>query len=258
LIPLTKNIKLYAKLLLSVGQQGRGVSQRQPLQPVDCGELIKRLMDEENEDKAKIVERLDLGRPKEGTNMYKKRDQTQLNKFLSLLDISEKSKDFVGWGWEGYPKIPFSSALELKSLSHEEQDIVLQSVFKGDEQKKGLFKNDMKKIAKFRRENENLSIQDCVEKVFKLKPVTVITHVVVCETYAKLKNFIKTNSDHKEKLLEILKSNISGEFYEIDTTDILVSISMDEEAYKIFHEQQYKKDVHFTEFLNTFLEDKLE
>ena len=52
MIPLTKNIKLYAKLLLSVGQQGRGVSQRQPLQPVDCGELIKRLMDEENEDKA--------------------------------------------------------------------------------------------------------------------------------------------------------------------------------------------------------------
>ena len=164
----------------------------------------------------------------------------------------------MGGGWEGYPKIPFSSALELKSLSHEEQDIVLQSVFKGDEQKKGLFKNDMKKIAKFRRENENLSIQDCVEKVFKLKPVTVITHIVVCETYAKLKNFIKTHSDHIEKLLTILKSNISGKFYEIDTTDILVSISMDEEAYKIFHEQQYKKDVHFTEFLNTFLEDKLE
>jgi len=258
LIPLTKNIKLYAKLLLSVGQQGRGVSQRQPLQPVDCGELIKRLMDEENEDKSKVVKRLDLGRPKEGTNMYKKRDQTQLNKFLSLLDISQKSKDFAGWGWEPFPKIPFSSVLELKSLSHEEQDIVLQSVYKGDEQKKGLFKNDMKKIAKFRRENEDLTIQDCVEKVFKLKPVTVVTHVVVCETYAKLKNFIKTNSDHKEKLLDILKSNIPGEFYEIDTSDILVSISMDEQAYKIFHEQQYKKDVHFTEFLNTFLEDKIE
>ena len=73
-----------------------------------------------------------------------------------------------------------------------------------------------------------------------------------------LKNFIKSNPSHKEKLIEILKANINGEFYEIDTTDILVSISMDEEAYKTFHEQQYKKGVHFTEFLNTFLEDKLD
>ena len=155
-------------------------------------------------------------------------------------------------------KIPFTSVIELKALSHEEQDIVLQSVFKGDTEKKGLIGKEMKKIVKFRDENNDLSIQDCIEKVLKLKPVTVITHVVVCETYTKLKNFIKSNPNHKEKLLEILKLNISGEFYEIDTTDILVSISMDEQAYKIFHEQQYKKDVHFTEFLNTFLEDKLE
>jgi len=258
LTPLTKNIKLYSKLLLSVGQQGRGVSQKQPLPPVECGQLIKQLMDEENEDKTKVTERLDLGRPKEGTSIYKKRDQTQLNKFLSLLDISEKSKDFAGWGWEGYPKIPFSSVLELKSLTHEEQDIVLQSVYKGDEQKKGLFKNDMKKIVKFRQDNVDLSIQDCIEKVFKLKPVTVITHVVVCETYAKLKNFIKSHTNHKEQLIQILKSNIKGEFYEIDTTDILISISMDADAYKIFHEQQYQKGVHFTEFLNTFLEDKID
>jgi len=255
---LTKNIKLYSKLLLSVGQQGRGISQRQPLSPVECGELIKRLMDEEKEDKPKILERLDLGRPKDDSSIYKKRDQTMLNKFLSLLDISEKSKDFAGWGWEGYPKIPFSAITELKSLPHEEQDIVLQSVYKDGKKEKSLGRMDMKKIAQFRRDNENLSIQECIEKVFKLKPVTEIRHIVVCVTYEKLKNFIKSNIDHKEKLLEILKSNMSGQFYEIDTTDVLVSISMDEQAYKTFHEQQFEKGVHFTEFLNTFLEDKLD
>jgi hypothetical protein len=258
LIPLTKNIKLYAKLLLSVGQQGRGVSQKQPLQPVPCAELIKRLMDEENEDKSQIVGRLDLGRPKEGTSIYKKRDTTQLNKFLALLEISGKSRDFAGWGWEGYPKIPFSTVSELKSLSHEEQDVVLQSVFKRDTKEKELMKSDARDVTTFRKQNPDLSIQDCIEKVLKLKSVTETTHIVVCETYAKLKNFIKSNPNHKEKLLDILKSNISGEFYEIDTTDILVSISMNEQAYKTFHEQQYKKDVHFTEFLNIFLEDKLE
>ena len=50
---------------------------------------------------------------------------------------------------------------------------------------------------------------------------------------------------------------MNGNFYDIDTTDILITISMDKEAYKIFHEQQFKKGVHFTAFLNTFLEDKI-
>lgn len=258
MIRLTKNIKLFTKLLLSVGQQGRGVSQKQPLQPVACAELIQRLMDEENEDKSKVVERLDLGRPKEGTSIYKKRDTTQLNKFLALLEISGKSRDFAGWGWEGYPKIPFSTVSELKTLPHEEQDIVLQSVYRRDTKEKELMKSDAKSVVKFRKENPDLSIQDCIEEVLKIKSVTETAHIVVCETYAKLKNFIKSNPDHKEKLLKILKSEMSGEFYEIDTTDILISISMNEQAYKTFHEQQYKKDVHFTEFLNTFLEDKLE
>ncbi len=254
---LTKNIKLYSKLLISVGQQGRGVSKRQPLPPVECGQLIKQLMEEEKEDKYQIAERLDLGRPKEGTSIYKKRDTTQLNQFVKLLDISEKNRDYAGWGWEGYPKIPFSAVLEISSLSHDEQDIVLQSVYKNNKEKRDLFKKDLAKIAKFRKNNPKLTIQECIEKVFKLKPITIVTHIVVCETYAKLKNFIKSNIDHQEKLLNILHNNMDGKFYEIDTTDILITISMDEVAFKIFHVQQNKKGVHFTEFLNTFLEDKI-
>jgi len=253
---LTKNIPLYSKLLLSVGQQGRGISKRQPLPPVDCGQLIKQLMEEENEDKLQIAERLDLGRPKEGTSIYKKRDTTQLNQFLKLLDISEKSRDYAGWGWEGLPKIPFSTVCETASLSHEEQDEVLQAALKGTK-KSEILKKDIIKFKKWRNENPKLSIKEGIKKILKLKPVTEVTHVIVCETYEKLKNFIKSNIDHKEKLLKILTNNMDGNFYEIDTTDILITISMDEEAYKTFHDQQFKKGVHFTAFLNTFLEDKI-
>lgn len=252
---LTKNIPLYSKLLLSVGQQGRGVSKKQPLPPVECGQLIKQLMEEEKEDKLQIAERLDLGRPKEGTSIYKKRDTTQLNQFLKLLDISEKSRDYAGWGWEGLPKIPFSTICETASLSHEEQDKVLQAALKGDK-KSEILKKDIIKFKKWRNENPKLSIEEGIEKILKLKPVKV-THLIVCETYKKLQNFIKLNIDHKEKLLKILKNNMNGNFYDIDTTDILITISMDKEAYKIFHEQQFKKGVHFTAFLNTFLEDKI-
>lgn len=254
---LIKNIPLYSKLLKSVGQQGRGIKQKQSLSPVECGELIKRLMEEENEDKTQVAERLDLGRPKDGTDIYKERDLTQLRNFLTLLTVSEKSRDFAGWGWEGRPKIAFSTVCELASLTHDEQDKVLQTAYKNDTKKSEIKKKDATKIRRCRHENQDLSIEQCIKKILKLKPVTVVTHLVVCETYEKLKNFIKSNDNYKEKILEILRNNLEGKFHELDATDILITISMDETAYKTFHEQQYKKDVPFTEFLNTFLEDKI-
>jgi hypothetical protein len=255
LFRLTKDTKRYAKLLLSVGRQGRGITQKQPLSPVECAEDIKRLMDEENKNLIQVSEMLDLGRPEEGSSIYKKRDTSQVNNFLKLLNVSEKSRDFAGWGWEGYPKIPFTTISKLSTLTHDEQDKILQSAYK--DKKKQILVKDVIKILKWRRENPKISIDECIEKILKLKPVTVVTHIVVCETYEKLKNFIKTNADFKQKILDILRDNLEGEFYEIDATDILITISMNETAYKIFHEQQYKKGVHFTEFLNTFLEDRI-
>ena len=252
---LKKNIKLYSKLLKSVGQQGRGLTQRQPLSPVECGELIQRLMNEENENKYEVAERLDLGRPKDGTDIYKKRDITQLNNFLTLLDVSEKSRDYAGWGWEGLPRIPFTTISEIASFTHEEQDKILQAALKGDK-KSEVLKKDVLKFKKWRNENPKLSVEEGIEKILKLKP-TIVTHVIVCEIYEILKNFIKSNDNYKEKILEILRKKIQGEFYDLEATDILLTISMDEKVYKIFHDQQFKKGVSFSEFVNGFLEDEL-
>jgi len=256
LTKLTKNIKLYSKLLKSVGQQGRGLKQKQPLSPVECGELIQRLMNEENENKYQVAERLDLGRPKDGTDIYKKRDLTQLNNFLTLLQVSEKSRDYAGWGWEGLPRIPFTTICEISPLLQEEQDKVLQAALKGDK-KSEILKKDIIKFKKWRNENPQLSIEEGIQKILNLKPVTKITHVIVCEIYEKLKNFINSNENHKQKILEILEKNIQGEFYELESTDILLTISMDEKAFKTFHEQQFQKGISFTEFLNNLLEEKL-
>ena len=254
---LIKNSKLYSKLLISVGQQGRGLTQKQPLPPVECGELIQRLMIEGNENKYEVAERLDLGRSKDGTDIYKKRDLTQLNKFLTLLSVSEKSRDYAGWGWEGLPKIPFSTICEIASLNHEEQDKILQAALKG-EKKSEILKKDIMKFKKWRNQNPHLSVEEGIKKILKLKPVTIITHVIVCEIYERLKNFIKSDAQHKEKILEILQKKIQGKFYELETTDILLTISMDEKAYKIFHDQQFKKGVSFTEFVNSLLEDEID
>ena len=59
--PLKKNIKLFAKLLQSVGRQGRA-TKKQPLSPLACAQYIKQLMDEEKLDKTQVSERLGLGR----------------------------------------------------------------------------------------------------------------------------------------------------------------------------------------------------
>jgi len=242
--------------LISVGQQGRGLTQKQPLSPVECGKLIKQLMDEENENKYQIAERLDLGRPKDGTDIYKKRDLTQLNNFLTLLEVSEKSRDFAGWGWEGLPKIPFTTICELSTFTHDEQDKVLQAALKGDK-KSEIIKKDVLKFKKWRLENPKLSIEEGIQKILKLKPVTTVTHVIVCEINEKLRNFIKSHDDYKERILQILRKKIQGEFHELESTDILLTLSMDEKAFKTFHEQQFNKGVSFTEFVNNLLEEEI-
>lgn len=240
----------------SVGKQGRGLTQRQPLSPVECGILIQRLIDEENEDKYQIAERLDLGRPRDGTDIYKKRDTTQLDHFLSLLKVSEKSRDFAGWGWEGLPKIPFTTIFILSAFSHDEQDKVLQAALKG-EKKSEIQKKDAEKLRKWRIENPNLTIDEGIEKILKLKSPTIITHVIVCYIQDKLKNFIKINPENQKTILQIFENKISGKFYDLEITEKLLTLSMDEEAYKTFYDQQFKKDISFTEFVNTLLEDEI-
>ena len=83
---LKKNIKLNAKLLQSVGRQGRGTA-KQPLSPLECAQYIKQLMEEENLDKKKVSERLGLGRQENLADLYKETDSTQVGLFLKLLDV---------------------------------------------------------------------------------------------------------------------------------------------------------------------------
>ena len=250
--------------MLSVGQQGRGISKKQELSPVECGECIKRLMDEQKETKLQVAERLDIGRPKKGSSMYKKRDLTTLNMFLDMMSISQKSKYVAGWGWQPKPKIAFSTILELQSLSHDEQDYVIQTVLdkykqnKIDGKKDNLGKNDFKKIVTLRKNDPKLSIEEIIEKVWKLKPETIIKYIVVCETFDKLNEYAKLHDDSNEKLLSILKNNMNGEFFSLDINDILITIEMDKTAFELFHESQNKQGVSFTRFLNMFLEDKLD
>ena len=135
--------------------------------------------------------------------------------------------------------------------------MILQSAFNSKDGKRTLGKEDVKKIKKWRRENPDISISDCIEKVLKLKPVTITTHIAVCDMNENIQRLVECDSNYKEKLLAILESQINGTFHSIDVGKSVIAISMDDRAYREFYNSQYNNGVSYTRFLDQLLEDKI-
>ena len=71
-------------------------------------------------------------------------------------------------------------------------------------------------------------------------------------------NFVKSNDGYITKLLEILRNNMEGVFYDIDAENgRTITIEMDPIGLKVFDEQQSKNDISYSQFLNEFMEDKI-
>jgi len=266
---LIKNTKLYTKLLLSVGKQGRNSSKKQPLSPIDTAKLIKRLMEEENLDGHQASERLGLGRARDTTkSLYEKTDKTQVEFFLKLLELSPASREFCAWDWEdGIDRINMTTLFRLNALTHEEQNHIIQSIRKqkkeyrdsAGEAVKPLKSKEALKISQERRANPQVPIDEFIEKTLKIRPVIEIHNFVVCRMEEKLKKFVESNNDYSTKLLEILRNNMDGKFYDIDAENgESITIEMDQIGLKIFDEQQNKKDITYSQFLNKFMEDKID
>ena len=152
---LISDVKLYVQLLKSVGVQGSGPNKIRPLQPVECAQYIKRLIDEEGDTLHQVAERLNLGKPKDQSNLYKKRDTAQVTSFLNLLRLSEKSRQLAGWDSDGYPLIPFSTMSQLVTMAPSEQDMIIQSIFTAKDKKKDSWK---------RRCQNNQKMEKCKSK----------------------------------------------------------------------------------------------
>lgn len=265
---LIKNPDLFLNLLLSVGKQGRGSTQRQPLSPIDTAKLIQRFKNEENLDNHKVSERLGLGRSRDITKkLYEKTDKTQVEFFLDLLELSPSSREFCAWDWEkGLDRINMTTLYRLKSLSHEEQDAIIQAI---RNQKKEYLKTNGKsdkplsskealKISQDRRVNPNIPLEEYINKIIGIRPVIEIHNFVVCMMNERLQNFIKSNEDYVEKLLEIFKNNIDGAFYDIDASNgRTITIEMDQIGLKRFNEEEANNGTTYSQFLNKFVEDKI-
>lgn len=246
---LVDDVKAYAQLLNSVARQKDGSGIRRPLSPVQCAHYIKRLINENAESLEQVSERLGLGKPKTLSNIYKKRNTSQITTFLNLLKVSEKSRELAGWGYEKYPKIPFSLVAQLSNMTHDEQDLIIQSVF-SDSGKRVLGKEDVKKIRKWRNDNRDLPMEDCVKNVLKLKPVSSTKHLVVADIRNDLKRFLESGSDPNGRLLSLLQRQIDGEFYNVTVGANVIAISMNTVAYKTFRDFQYNRGKSYSDLLN--------
>lgn len=246
---LINDIKTYAQLLNSVARQKDGPGIKRPLTPVQCAYYIKRLIDENNESLEQVSERLGLGKPKNLSNIYKKRDTSQINTFLNLLNVSEKSRELAGWGYEKYPKIPFSLVAQLSNMTLYEQDLIIQSTF-NDVGRRVLGKEDVKKIRSWKKNHPDLPMEECIKNVLKLKPASNINHLVVAEIHENLKKFLASDIKPEDRLLTLLKNKIAGEFYHVTVGSAVIAISMNSVAYKTFRDFQYSRGKSYSDLLD--------
>ncbi len=229
---LTKDPKQYAKLLLSVSEPQRKIEQERPLDPFECAQMIKRLMDEEGDTKSQISARIGLM----GITADPSKTSTlRLNQFLALLNISKKSRSFAGWPWEGYPKIRFPLLSDLSPLSPDEQDLVIQSVYNNERKYVSLFKPETRenspcrprleignasqydrkrllttyaaKVASYKENGTKSSIRKYIKDFLGLKPVDITTHMIICDaprTLLYTPEYFRSNDEYKKILVHIL------------------------------------------------------
>ncbi len=241
-IHLINDVSTYANLLLSVGIQGDEIKQERPLTPIEVASLIQRMVKENNEPLHIISARLGLGRAKEG-NIYKKTDTSQINIFLDLLKLSKRSQKVLGYGKSDNYKISFSTGAQIAKLSDfDEQDKVIQSSLDY-----GIKKEEAIKIVQYRKAHPKATIEECIEKILKIRPIEKVTNIICCTLDEK---FINTIESKKDKLIKNLRTELNGEIFKTNIKGKIIMISMDDNAFNTFEKKQKEKDMTFSNYVN--------
>ena len=247
---LIDDVSTYANLLLSVGVQGDNLKQERPLTPIEVANLVQRMIKENNEPLRIISARLGLGRGKINDDIYKKEDTSQISIFLDLLKLSKRSQKVLGYGKSDKDKIAFSTGAVIAKLSDfDEQDKVIQSSLE-----KGIIKDEAIKIIQYRKAHPNETIEECIEKVLKIRPVEKITNVVCCVLEEKFRNTIESK---KDKLIENLKIKLNGEIFKTNIKGKIIIIFMDDDAFNTLESKQKEKNMTFSNYVNFLIEDSI-
>lgn len=247
---LIDDVSTFANLLLSVGVQGDSLKQERPLTPIEVACLIQRMIEEINEPLHMISARLGLGRDKKSDDIYKKTDTTQISLFLDLLKLSKRSQKALGYGMSDKDKIAFSTGALIAKLSNfDEQDKVIQSSLEN-----GIKKEEARKIVQYRKIHPKATIEECIEKILKIRPVERITNVVCCTLEKQFRDIIESK---KEELIKNLKVNLNGEIFKTSIKGKIIMIFMDDDAFNTLERKQKEKNITFSNYVNSLIGDSL-
>ena len=239
---LIDDLHTYADLLLSVGVQGDDLKRERPLTPIEVANLIQRMIKENNEPLYITSKRLGLGRKKTG-DIYKQTDTSQISKFLDLLKLSKRSQKVLGYGMSDNDKISFSTGTYIAKLSDfDEQDKVIQSSLEN-----GIKKEEARKLVQYRKAHPKETIESCIEKILKIRPVEEVTNVVCCTLEEKFRNTIEHK---KDKLVKSLRTNLNGEVFKANIKGKIIMIFMDDNAFNTLEKKQKEKDMTFSNYVN--------
>ena len=239
---LIDDVSTYANLLLSVGIQGDDLKRERPLTPIEVASLIQRLIKENNEPLHIISARLGLGRGKT-QDIYKKTDTSQISIFLDLLKLSKRSQKVLGYGRSDSDKISFSTGAQIAKLTDfDEQDKVIQSSLE-----KGIKKKEARKIVQYRKTHPKVTIEECIKKILKIRPVEKVTNVVCCTLEEKFRNTIEPKQD---KLVKSLRTKLNGEIFKINIKGKIIMIFMDDNAFNTLEKKQKEKNMTFSNYVN--------
>jgi len=210
------DLDLYAKLLNSIQVGGTN----RPLTPFEVSTLIGRMIDECGS-KTQVLERLPI-------------KSDMLEQFLKLQEIPKGYQNVIVWGTSTTEGISFTSAVRIARLKDSRDKEILSDASMMNK----FSRKEIENIVALKNKTE-ISIEDCIEKVVKFRPVVEHRYMFIFDIDAE---FVKRLSDTitpKEESPEIILKGLISRFISLE--DILAIVIRDNKLVFTFNQKGYDK-----------------
>jgi hypothetical protein len=210
--------KEYAKLLFTIGPQKH--KKRRALSPLMVAEYIKVLLDNDNNNYELVSNRIDLS-------------TKQITEFLKLLRIPKTVQEVITWG-NDTGKIDFSTAAKIADLNNlEDMDKLSKLIALHN-----LKKQETDDIIKLLKKNSDLTFDETVERVLKLRPIIEKGYAVVLVISNEERQTIDRITIETDCKVEVLLKELFSPYIDIPENTIKIK---DNVIMLILNEQKYSE-----------------
>ena len=263
---LLDDLDLYSDLVSSVGT---GTSDR-TLDPIECSDLIIRLIEETGETREQLSKRLGLGKKRKIKTLDAPPDTTQIRLFESLQALSRKNAYMLGFGGSDV-RVPFTVGCLVAALPDKnDHNIILKTVKERLGAEKPIRKTDVITILNRKRKSPDQPIEEIIEHVMNFKPVTELAGyaiglkldpIYLLKIDEIVRNQQKDANEILKKLLESrFKNNeISAvQLKKYKKDEVIIWITISEENFSEIEQEWKSKRKPVTKFFSEILMEGVE